>query len=120
MSSLLAATFTVSAIWPTSSTAFTVAGEPGRTRTSFITAVLNPLSDTVIAYTPGGTPGTVNRPSPFDTASNDTPDGFFTTTVAPGIAPPALSTTLPVMDEVAPCARGKAVASSTNAATRHT
>src|SRR5262245_705067 len=85
INSLLAATFTVSDSWPTSRPALSDCGVPGSTRTSFIATVLNPLSATVTVYTPGATPGIVNSPSPLETASNDTPDSFLTTTAAPGM-----------------------------------
>ena len=119
ISSELAATVTVSDNWPTSSTAFRDAGVPGSTRTSDMTAVLNPLSETVTEYTPGATPGTLKSPSPFDTASNDTPDSFLTTTAAPGMAPPALSRTDPEMDDVA-CANASVLVRTASAARRHT
>src|SRR5688500_8217515 len=90
------------------------AGVPDSTRTSLMTAVLKPVSETVTVYTPGETPGTLNSPSPFEIASNDTPDSFFTTTEAPGIAPPELSRTVPEIEVVAPCAKAETLVSSTS------
>ena len=46
-SSLLLCTLIVSSSWPTSSTALTAVGVPGCSRTSLMTAVLKPCSETV-------------------------------------------------------------------------
>src|SRR4029079_11241456 len=120
ISSLLAATFTVSASWPTSSVALIEAGVAHSTRTSRITAVLKPLSETVTTYTPGDTLGTLNSPSPLETASKATPDSFLTVTVAPGRAPPALSTTVPLIEAFAPCANAETPARTASKASTDT
>ncbi len=55
---------------------------------------------------PGASAGMENAPEELDTASNVSPVAvFLTTTAAPGMTPPAESTTEPVSDAVAlPCA----------------
>src|SRR5688572_12215458 len=114
ISSALLLTVTVSEIWPTSSTAFTDTGTPGATST-LATEVLKPVSETVTVYLPAPTAGTLNTPSELLTVSNVAPALLFTMTDAPGIAPPALSTTVPEM-EPADCANAAAGASTSASA----
>src|SRR3954462_9091879 len=62
----------------------------------------------------------LKSPSPLDTASKDTPESFLTTTAAPEIAPPAESSTAPVIDEVAACPEARALARTTSETHVHT
>jgi hypothetical protein len=82
-------------------------------------AVLNPVNATVTVYLPAPTAGTENTPSELLTVSNDAPALFVTMTVAPGIAPPAESTTVPEIEDVA-CANAKALDTRVNAIVKHT
>src|ERR671912_482603 len=116
INSELLETLIVSVIAPTSRTILTAVGVFSCTTTS-ATAVLNPLSATLTLYAPAATAGTLKAPSPLVTASNDAPDSFLTVTAAPGMAPPALSTTVPEIAP-APCARTDGLAPSTSAANR--
>src|SRR5688572_15483347 len=57
-------------------------------------------------------------PSPLVTVSSVWPLSFVTTTATPGMAPPALSTTVPEMDDV-PCASTRVTDSKTARAAMH-
>jgi hypothetical protein len=72
---------------------------------------LNPPSETVTWYVPGGIAGMLNSPFSFATPSNWAPVATsFATIVAPGITPPDGSRTVPLRDEfAAPCANAVAV-----------
>ena len=95
-------TVIVSEMLPTSSTTFTLAGDPSVSRTSVIVAVLNPSSDTVTAYEPGSSAGTEKTPPCVVTVVKVVAVALaFTTTVAPGMTPPPLSMTTPDSDVVA-------------------
>src|ERR1051325_7778587 len=73
-----------------------IAGSPGSTRMSLSMAVLNPLNETWTEYKPGFNAGTLNVPLPSVTALNALLVALLvTTTVAPGMTAPALSTTVP-------------------------
>ena len=100
MSSALLLTVTLSVRAPTSSVTLMLTGEPEVTRTLSVIAVLNPWSVTVTLYTPGVNAGIVKTPSLFVTALKDVPPAFATTTVAPGMTPPPLSTTVPLIEDV--------------------
>ena len=102
-SALAPVTVMVSATFPTSSVALTVVGMPGWTRTSVITAVLNPASDTVTVYVPADKAGTENAPVVLVTTSYFVSVALLlTTTLAPGMTPPAVSVTTPEIADVAP------------------
>ena len=77
-------------------------GVAASSRTSLITAVLNPSSATVTVYVPGSRTGIENAPDVFENVSNAVPvEVFLTVTVAPGTTPPAVSTTTPAREEFA-------------------
>ena len=119
MSSALApVTVMISATFPTSSAALMVVGTPNWTRTSVMTAVLNPASDTVTVYVPADNAGTENVPVVLVTTSNVVSVALLlTTTLAPGMTPPALSVTTPEMADVAPpCAWALAAPSQATSA----
>src|SRR5215831_15469995 len=101
MSSELLKTVTVSAIWPTSSVRGMLTGWPGATLTFFDTAVLKPASDAVTVYDPAPSALIWYSPSLLLVASSELPVvSSVTTTVAPGIKPPAESLTTPEIDAV--------------------
>src|SRR5690606_4103403 len=85
-----------------------------------MTAVLNPVSATVTLYVPATRAGTLNTPSAFETVSKDAPDVLVTVTAAPGMAPPAESTTVPEIDAVAPCAETGALHPRASVVSTHT
>ncbi len=102
MSSALLATVIVSSSWPSSSCTFTSKGCPGSRRTFGRTAVLKPDKVTLTVYVPGFSDGREKTPCALVTVVNEPPAASVTTTLAPGMAPPLVSTTVPVMDEEAP------------------
>ena len=96
-------TSTVSVRAPICSTVFTSAVVPPMSRTSLTTDVLKPDRATVTEYVPGLRPGTTNTPDALVTTDSTTPVAvFLTSTVAPGMTPPSLSTTDPVNVAVLP------------------
>ena len=99
-------TTTVSLRPPTSRVAVTELGMPALSATPLSTAVLKPVSVTVTEYVPGSIAGIENDPCDDETVSWVAPVPMFVaTTVAPGMAPPVVSTTVPASDDVTPCAK---------------